>query len=113
MGAASGLQRGTEGMPEMQKPVLEHAAPKANQNQRLDGHLANEAATSMQITVETCADVSPRVKELQILLPVLTIMNQVTLQALRSLGFEEGPLRSSAFESTSGRILNHSAVAGE
>jgi len=36
-------------MPEMQKPVLEHAAPKANQNQGLDGHLADEATALMQI----------------------------------------------------------------
>jgi hypothetical protein len=35
-------------MPEMQKPVLEHAAPKANQNQGLDSHLAYGATTSMQ-----------------------------------------------------------------
>jgi hypothetical protein len=48
MGAASGLKRGTEGMPEMQKPLLEHAAPKANQNQGLDGHLADEATALMQ-----------------------------------------------------------------
>ena len=41
MGAASRLERGTEGMPEVQKPVLEHAAPKADQNQRLDGHSAD------------------------------------------------------------------------
>jgi hypothetical protein len=53
MGAAPRLQRGTEGMPEMQKPVLEHAAPKANQNQGLDGHLADEATTSMQIAEES------------------------------------------------------------
>jgi hypothetical protein len=43
MGAASGLQRGTEGMPEMQKSVLEYAAPKANQNQGLESHLADES----------------------------------------------------------------------
>jgi hypothetical protein len=35
-------------MPEMQKPVLEHAAPKANQNQGLDSHLADEATALMQ-----------------------------------------------------------------
>jgi hypothetical protein len=55
MGAASGLQRGTEGMPEVQKPVLEHAAPKANQNQGLDSRLASEseeAAALMQIPGE-------------------------------------------------------------
>lgn len=28
-------------MPEVQKPVLEYAAPKADQNQRLDGHSAD------------------------------------------------------------------------
>jgi hypothetical protein len=51
MGAAPRLQRGAEGMPEMQKPVLEHAAPKANQNQGLDSRLAGEskeATLSMQ-----------------------------------------------------------------
>ena len=42
MGAASGLKRRTEGMPEMQKSVLEYAAPKANQNQGLESHLADE-----------------------------------------------------------------------
>ena len=30
-------------MPEMQKPVLEHAAPKADQNQRLGGRLADSS----------------------------------------------------------------------
>lgn len=30
-------------MPEVQKPVLEHAAPKADQNQGLDGRLADES----------------------------------------------------------------------
>jgi hypothetical protein len=53
MGAASGFQRGTEGMPEVQKPVLEHAAPKANQNQGLDSHLADEATGLMQIAGES------------------------------------------------------------
>ena len=30
-------------MPEVQKPVLEHAAPKANQTPRLDGRLADDS----------------------------------------------------------------------
>jgi hypothetical protein len=46
-------------MPEMQKPVLEHAAPKANQNQRLDGHLADEGTTSMQTTDDSSQKLSP------------------------------------------------------
>jgi hypothetical protein len=35
-------------MPEMQKSVLEHAAPKANQNQGLESRLADEATALMQ-----------------------------------------------------------------
>ena len=46
-------------MPEMQKPVLEHAAPKANQNQGLDSHLADEATDLMQKAEESFPSDAP------------------------------------------------------
>jgi hypothetical protein len=75
-------------MPEVQKPVLEHAAPKANQNQGLDGHLADEAATLMQNAEFPPATIS----EYRILLPILTLLHQVSVKALHSVGLEETPL---------------------
>lgn len=41
MGATTGNDGRTEGMPEVQKPVLEHAAPEANQTPGLAGRLAD------------------------------------------------------------------------
>jgi hypothetical protein len=47
-------------MPEMQKPVLEHAAPKANQTPRLDGRLAdNSVPDSNDVTVRETDDWLP------------------------------------------------------
>lgn len=52
MGAASGNQRGTKGMPEVQKPVLEHAATEA-QNPQVTGDTVAQngavAATDFQV----------------------------------------------------------------
>lgn len=103
-------------MPEVQKPVLEHAAPKANQNQGLASRLASESewpAALMQIRDEPCSDVSARSEELKILLPYLTIMNQVALQVLRSVGLEEVPPLESVYESASGLDPGHAEFAGD
>lgn len=40
-------------MSEMQEPVLEHAAPKADQNQRLDGHSADASLPESNPIVKT------------------------------------------------------------
>ena len=53
-------------MPEVQKPVLEHAAPKANQNQGLDSRLASEseeATLSMQAGSKTFSRFGKRARE--------------------------------------------------
>ena len=42
MGATTGNNGRTEGLPEVQEPVLEHAAPEANQTPRLAGRLAEQ-----------------------------------------------------------------------
>jgi hypothetical protein len=73
-------------MPEVQKPVLEHAAPKANQNQGLEGRLADEATTLMQIPGPYFA-----IFEDQVLLPILTLLHRATVQALHTCGLEETP----------------------
>jgi hypothetical protein len=53
VGAETGFERGAEGMPEVQKPVLEHAAPKADQNQGLDGRLADASLPESNYVVKT------------------------------------------------------------
>jgi len=44
MGAATGNQRGTKGMPEVQKPVLEHAPTEA-QNPQVTGDILTQNST--------------------------------------------------------------------
>ena len=52
---STGNNGGAESLPEMQKSVLEHAAPEANQNQGLAGRLADGDYPENQDAVKLAA----------------------------------------------------------
>jgi hypothetical protein len=62
MGAATGNQRGTKGMPEVQKPVLEHAPSEAQNPQVTGDTLAQNSAIDKGVTSVTAVRNMDRMK---------------------------------------------------